>query len=257
MGVMVLLAAVVLDRERRRRAASRSPSCSPGVSRAAALVRVPPAHLRIRRLRPAGHGRPARAEPGRAAARRPCPAPAPAPAPAPPPPARALLFGTGLPEAITHRTAMPCRATSSRSSTPIPGVTSSARGGGVPAGDPRRAEPRLWSSLLAGMPLTFLAVAGWLAAAVLALRRPRATELLVVLGLLRRPSWDALLRRPLVRGRGGLREGHVRPHGGPVWALGFGLVVDGLWSRGPRLVAAATLAVVALALVACLEFGFA
>ena len=121
-----------------------------------------------------------------------------------------------------------------------------------------KAEPRLVVQSVAGLPLTFLAVAGWLAAAVLVLRSPRGrTELLVVLGL---PA-AALLGMLYYGARSYEAEvdfvkGMFALTAVPFWALGFGLVVDGLWYRGPRLVAVATLAVVALALVVCLEFGF-
>ena len=119
------------------------------------------------------------------------------------------------------------------------------------------AEPRLVGQSVAGIPLTFLAVAGWLAAAAVVLRRPRRrTELLLVVGV---PA-AALLGMLYYGARSYEAEvdfvkGMFALTAVPFWALSFGFALDALWSRAPRAVAVATAVTCGLALVACLVFG--
>jgi hypothetical protein len=190
------------------------------------------------------------------------PAPAaPAPSAAPPPPApHSFYLGTGLPDVITH----PNRDDLPRDFFPIVYADTWGDVFGSWAWGPTRkaladAEPRLVAQSLAGLPLTFVAVAGWLAMAVLAARRPRSrTELLVVLGM---PA-AAIVGMLYYGARSYENEvdfvkGMFALTAVPFWALGFALVLDGVWYRVPRVVGAAMVAVVTVALALCLEFGLA
>ena len=236
-GVIVLLAAVVLDRERRRRAAAALAI----VLALGVLVPLPWYAYLQHTYGYAVFGRPATGDlpaqtPGGPPPPVPAPAPAPAPAPEPPPPApRSFYFGTGLPEVITqpHRDALP------RDFFPI--VYADTWGDvfgswtlGCRAGEPRQGgvSPR--------RPVRRRSAADLSRHRRLARgRRPRAAQPSRPHGAVARARAtgggarrDALLRRPLVRGRGGLREGHVRPHRRAV--LGTWLRARRRWALVPR-----------------------
>jgi hypothetical protein len=212
-------------------------------------------------------GRPATQDvPAQPAPATPSPAPsspapaAPGPAASPLPVPRSFYLGTGLPQVITH----PNRDALPRDFFPI--VYADTWGdvfGSWAWGTTRRnladAEPRLVVQSVAGLPLTLLALAGWLASAVLLIRHPRRrSELIVLVGM---PA-AAIVGMLFYGARSYEREvdfvkGMFALTAVPFWALGFGFVLDGIWYRRPRLVAVATIAVAAVALGLCLEFGLA
>jgi len=260
-AVLVLLAAAAFAFERRRRAAAAL-----AIVVALGLLVPLPWYAYLQHTygyavfgRPATQDVPTQPEPVPLPVPQPPPAPA-VPAPAPPPPAPTWFYvGTGLPDVITH----PYRNRLPRDFLPIVyadtwGDVFGSWAWGTTRAELREAEDRLVAQSLAGIPLTFLGVAGLLAAAVLVVRRPRRLELLVVVGM---PA--AALAGMLYYGARSYEaevdfvKGMFALPAVPFWALGFGLSLDAIWHRAPRPIAVATVAVVAVALSACLEFGIA
>ena len=264
-AVVALATAALLDAERRRKAAG-------ALAVVLALGVLVPLPWYVYLQHTYGHavfGRPATGDvPTQPASTVPAAPPSGAPsAPAqsealgPPPPApRSFYLGTGLPQVITH----PNRGALPRDFFPIVYADTWGDVFGSWAWGPTRraladAEPRLVAQSFAGLPLTFLALAGWAAAAALVARRPRSRPgLLVVVGM---PA--AAIVGMLYYGARSYEtevdfvKGMFALTAVPFWALGFGLVLDGVWYRAPRVVATATVAVAAIALAVCLEFGVA
>jgi hypothetical protein len=171
-----------------------------------------------------------------------------------------FYLGTGLPDVITH----PNRDQLPRDFLPIAyadtwGDVFGSWAWGATRDTLAHAESRLVAQSLAGIPLTFLAVAGWLGAAAVALRRVRErTGLLLVVGM---PA--AAIAGMLYYGARSYEaevdfvKGMFALTAVPFWALSFGFALDAVWYRAPRALALAAALVSGLALVACLEFGFA
>jgi hypothetical protein len=262
-AAIALGAAVIVDRERRRRAAA-------AFAIVVALgVAVPlPWYLYLQDTYGyAVFGRPPTVAPPAPGASPPVPAPAPAP-PAPAgsraliPPGRpplSFFVRVGLPEVLTK----PHRDQLDRSFWPTLYADTWGDAFGAWSWGPTRApmsiaiEDRLSLQSFAGVPLTFLGAAGWLALGALALQRLRSgTTLLLVVGM------PAAALAGLVYY--GLRsyepdldfiKGMFALTAVPFWALAFGFAADGLWHRLPR----AAGVVLAALLIACLaisvEFG--
>jgi hypothetical protein len=255
-AAIVLLSAVVLDRERRRRAvAALAVVVALGV-----LVPLPWYAYLQHTYGYAVFGRPATGDVPTQP--EPVPPPPTGPAvPAPPPPAPIWFYvGTGLPEVITH----PNRDQLPRDFFPIAyadtwGDVFGSWAWGATRDTLQHAEPRLVTQSLLGLPLTFLGVAGWLGAAAVVLRRARERlELLLVVAM---PA--AALAGMLYYGARSYEaevdfvKGMFALPAVPFWAVSFGFALDAVWHRAPRAVALATAVVSGAALLACLEFGLA
>jgi hypothetical protein len=192
------------------------------------------------------------------------PAPEPAPAPVQAPVPRrpsGFFFRIGLPEVLTK----PHRNELDRAFWPTLYADVWGDAFGAWSWGPTRAdmsvgvEDRLSLQSFAGVPLTFVAGAGWLAFIVLALRRLRTTaELLVPIGM---PA--AALTGLVYYGIRSYEpdldfiKGMFALTAVPFWALSFGFAVDALWHRLPRAAGVAVGVVLAAALLVCLEFGIA
>jgi 4-amino-4-deoxy-L-arabinose transferase-like glycosyltransferase len=256
-GAIVLLAAAVLDRERRRRAAAALAV----VLALGVLVPLPWYAYLQHTYGYAVFGRPATGDVPTQPEPVPLPVPQqpPAAAPAPPPPAPIWFYvGTGLPDVITH----PNRDQLPRDFFPIAyadtwGDVFGSWAWGATRDALPDAEPRLVAQSLLGLPLTFLAVAGWLGAAAVVLRRPRERlELLLVVGM---PA--AALAGMLYYGARSYEaevdfvKGMFALPAVPFWAVSFGFALDAVWHRAPRALALVTAFLCGGALLACLEFG--
>jgi hypothetical protein len=267
-AVIVLFAAVVLQPAARRRAARAL-----GVVLVLGVLVPLPWYVHLQQSYGyAIFGRPPTGTPPAQPAPPVTPAPAPAPTPSQPSPGSvspapaarhdaplSFYLGTGLPEVITspHRDALP------RDFLPIVYADSWGDVFGAWAWGPTRdplpeVEDRLVLQSLAGIPVTFVAVAGWVALAALAWRGRRRVELLLVVGL---PA-AALVGMGYYGSRSYESEvdfvkGMFAITAVPFWALSFAFAAEALWHRLPRVPAAVLGLLLAVCLALCLEFGVA
>ena len=263
-AVLALLAAAVLDRDRRRRAAA---AC--GIVLALSVAVPLPWYVYLQQT----YGYAIFGRPPTTTIQPPPSAPAPPPAPDTPPapatppaavptggPPASFWYGIGLPEVLTK----PHRDTLDRSFLPTLYADTWGDAYGSWAWGPTRdpmtveLERRLALQSLVGLPLTFLAGAGWLAIVALAVRRRLTGTALIVVAAL--PA--AALAGLVYYGRRSYEpdvdfiKGMFALTAVPFWAISFGFAADALWHRLTRPAAIALGVVLAACLAVSLEFGF-
>lgn len=188
------------------------------------------------------------------------PPPAPAAAPTGRPPA-SFWLSVGLPEVVTH----PHRLGLERSFWPTLYADTWGDAFGAWKWGPTRepltvaVEHRLALQSVAGVPLTFLAGAGWISLIVLGVRRRRRFAELTLLVALPAAALAGLVYYGLRSYEPDIDfiKGMFALTAVPFWGLAFGFAADGLWHRLPRAAGLALGGIVAACLLVCLEFGLA